>query len=231
MSMTTRREPRETLGPPRQPRPHPYDHQPDHGHQPLPLDTRPSIWATRKWPAKAATWRSGVAKDSFDTGTSGRHAIVQPATSVLLLAQEGVFRQLAESGAALDASGPGPGAEALERVTDARGGPHCPRRGTGGAQRDTIERRLERPLGRLNRGRIGRRECVQVPAPPHTLQRVYAAFDEREPRARYEVVDGARYEYLIGHRHGAHACADVHAQSGEVTSGAFELSGMHAGAH
>jgi len=46
MSMTTVANPR-TPGPPRQPQPHTPKPQPTHGHQPLPLDTRPSIWATK----------------------------------------------------------------------------------------------------------------------------------------------------------------------------------------
>ena len=46
MSMTTVANPR-TLGPPRQPQPHPpLLHHHTHGHQPLPLDKRSSIWAT-----------------------------------------------------------------------------------------------------------------------------------------------------------------------------------------
>src|SRR6202034_3119991 len=45
------------------------------------------------------------------------------------------------------------------------------------------------------------------------------------------VVDDARNEYLIGHRHRPYSCADVDAQPGEVASGAFELSGVNAGAH
>ena len=40
------------------------------------------------------------------------NAIVQPAISVLVLAQEGVVRQVAQRGAPLDASGPGPRAVA-----------------------------------------------------------------------------------------------------------------------
>ena len=47
--MTERREPREHLGPPREPQPQPLPHQPHHGHQPLPLDKRSSIWATQRW--------------------------------------------------------------------------------------------------------------------------------------------------------------------------------------
>ena len=48
ISMTERRESREHLGPPREPPRQPLPHQPHHGHQPLPLDKRSSIWATER---------------------------------------------------------------------------------------------------------------------------------------------------------------------------------------
>ena len=48
MSMTTVANPR-TPGPPREPQPQHCHTSPRHGHQPLPLDNRPSIWATMRW--------------------------------------------------------------------------------------------------------------------------------------------------------------------------------------
>ena len=48
MSMTTRREPANARTAPRAATTSPTHHQPDNGHQPLPLDNRSSIWATEE---------------------------------------------------------------------------------------------------------------------------------------------------------------------------------------
>src|ERR1019366_2462862 len=64
MSMTDRREPADARTAPQAATTADHHHQPDNGEQPLPLDTRTSIWATQR--SRGFSALGGVPDDRMD---------------------------------------------------------------------------------------------------------------------------------------------------------------------